>query len=74
MLNAEAEEGDSTALGLASELEKPKFVITLYFLSDVIDTLNALSKAFQRSDLNLFHIEQLVATHISTLQELKEDP
>ena len=74
MLNAEAEEGDATALGLASELAKPKFVVTLYFLSDVLDTLGALSKAFQRSELNLLHIEQLVATHITTLQELKEDP
>ena len=74
MLNAEAEEGDATALGLASELAKPKFVVTLYFLSDVLDTLGALSKAFQRSELNLLHIEQLVATHIATLQELKEDP
>ena len=74
MLNAEAEEGDATALGLATELEKPKFVITLYFLSDVPDTLSALSKTFQAGDLNLLHIEQLVTTHITTLQELKEDP
>ena len=71
VLNAEAEEGDATALGLAPELAKPKFIITHYFLSDVLDTLGALSKAFKKSDLNLLHIEQLVVTHIATLQELK---
>ena len=55
VLNAEAEEGDATALGLASELAKPMFIIMLYFLSDVLttSTLGALSLAFQKSDLML---------------------
>ena len=73
MLNAEAEEGDATTLGLVSELAKPMFIITLYFLSDVLATLGALSLAFQKSDLNL-HVEQLISTHVATLQELNKDP
>ena len=67
VLNAEAEEGDATTLGLASELAKPMFIITLYFLSDVLATLGALSLAFQKSDLNLLHVEQLISTHVATL-------
>ena len=67
MLNAEAEEGDATTLGLASELAKPMFIITLYFLSDVLATLGALSLAFQKRDLNLLHVEQLISTHVATL-------
>ena len=67
VLNAEAEEGDATTLGLASELAKPMFIITLYFLSDVLATLGALSLAFQKHDLNLLHVEQLISTHVATL-------
>lgn len=74
VLNQEADDGDATALGLAIALSKPQFLITLWFLSDVISTVASLSRAVQSESLNLLGLEQLVESHISTLSAIRTDP
>ena len=72
-LDNEACEGDATALGLATHLKKPWFVVTLYFMSDVLSILGSLSTAFQTKDLNLLSLEPLLNQHINALETLKGD-
>ena len=53
-------EGDALALGLATHLGRPQFIVNLYFLSDVLLTLGDLSSAFQNNQVNLLSIKGLV--------------
>ena len=51
VLDAEANDGDATALGLAMELGKPEFIALLYLLPDILWTVSRLSIAFQSPKL-----------------------
>ena len=66
-------EGDATALGLATHLKKPWFVVTLYFMSDVLSILGSLSTAFQTKDLNLLSLEPLTEPAYQCDENLKGD-
>lgn len=52
-------------------LKKPNFVVTLFFMSDVL--LGSLSTPFQTRDLNLLSLEPLLNQHINALETLKGD-
>ena len=66
-----ASEGNATALGLAMYLKKPNFVVTLFFMPDVL--LGGLSTAFQTRDFNLLSLKPLLNQHINALETLKGD-
>ena len=70
----EGSEGDATAIGLATQLQSPKFIATLYFMSDVLSTLGKLSTAFQKRGLNLLAVEGILRDHLSVLEKLQADP
>ena len=59
VLDHEANEGDATALGLSTHLDKPEFIVNLYFLCDILCTVGSLSTAFQSNQVNLPSIEGL---------------
>ena len=73
VLDAEANDGDATALGLAMELGKPEFIALLYLLSDILWTVSRLSIAFQSPKLHLLGIEKLLKGYLAELEELKGD-
>ena len=70
----EGSNGDAMALGLAKHTSSAEFKSLLYFLSDVLSTLGALSVTFQSRNLNLVSVETIVNNCKSTLVSLKEDP
>ena len=57
VLEQEGAEGDPTAIGLSKQMAKPEFLVTLYFMSDVLSTLGSLSTTFQERSLNLLAVE-----------------
>ena len=70
----EGSEGDATAIGLATQLKSPKFIATLYLLSDILSTLGRLSAAFQKRGLNLLSVQGILRDHLSVLEKLQADP
>ena len=73
VLENNASEGDATALGLHTQLNKPDFIVNLHFLCDVLDTVGSLSKAFQNNQVNLLGVEQLVTEKLAALEELQSN-
>ena len=73
VLENEASEGDATALGLHIQLSKPEFIVNLYFLCDVLDTVGSLSKVFQSNQVNLLGVEHLVEEKLSVLEALQSN-
>ena len=70
----EAMKGDATALGLATHLSKPTFVVILLLMSDVLALLANLSRLLQVSTLNLLYVEGNVQDTIHTFEILKDNP
>ena len=66
-----SERHDAQALGLATFVQKYKFVATLLMLSDV---LPPLARAFQKKDLDYTLVKPLVSGTRATLQNLKATP
>ena len=66
-----SERHDAQALGLATFVQKYKFVATLLMLSDVLPPLASLSRAFQK---NYTLVKPLVSGTRATLQNLKATP
>lgn len=66
--------GDATALGSAKLMSTPEFKCLLYFLSDVLSILGALSVTFQTKDLNPVTMERVVKSYKSSLTSLRNDP
>ena len=73
VLDHEANEGDATALGLSTHLDKPEFIVNLHFLCDVLYTVGSLSTAFQNNQVNLLSIEGLVKEKLAALEQLQRD-
>ena len=73
VLENEAVEGDTTAVGLSIQFSKPEFIVTLYFLSDVLDILTSLSCVCQSNNLNLLDLDTLVSDKIAALDKIKND-
>ena len=69
-----SERHDAQALGLATFVQKYKFVATLLMLSDVLPPLASLSRAFQKKDLDYTLVKPLVSGTRATLQNLKATP
>ena len=74
VLKKEGSDGDAMALGLSTHMSSAEFKALLWFLSDVLSILGALSVTFQTKDLNLLSIERIVDSHLSALRTLKGDP
>ena len=74
VLKEEGKGGDAMALGLSTQISSPEFKALLWFLSDVLSILGALSVTFQIKDLNLFSVEKIVDSHLSALRDLKDNP
>ena len=73
-LEREADErGDPAALGLVHMIKTYRFVATLHLLCDVLPHLSRLSKAFQKRDVNLAHIEPMLKATIATLTKLRKE-
>jgi uncharacterized protein YsxB (DUF464 family) len=56
-LNQIADEGEATALGLATLLTKYKFVAAVFFMSEILPVLSRLSKTFQIENLSFGSIK-----------------
>ena len=69
----EANEGDATALGLATQITKPNFIAMLLFMSDVLTLLANLSQSLQVATLNLLCVETHVQDTIEALKMLESD-
>ena len=66
----EANCGDATALGLATQITKPRFIAMLLFMSDLLTLLANLSRSLQVSTLNLLCVEAHVQDTIEALKRL----
>ena len=73
VLEQEGAEGDPIAIGLSKQMAKQEFLVTLYFMSDVLTTLGSLSTIFQERSLNLLAVESVLTQHIKALEELRDD-
>lgn len=74
-LERESEErNDCTARGLALFLKTYDFVGSLLMLSDALPVLSMLSKAWQKADVDLNVIKDLVDSTISTMNTLAKEP
>lgn len=58
VLKKDGSDGDAMALGLSTHMSSAEFKALLWFLSDVLSILGALSVTFQIKDLNLLSIER----------------
>ena len=69
----EANSGDATALGLATQITKPHFIAMLLFMSDLLTLLANLSRSLQVSTLNLLCVEAHVQDTIEALKRLQSE-
>ncbi len=69
----EGANGDATATGLALHLGKPRFIVKLYFLSDVLCTVGSMSTVSQSNNVNLIGVEKLLKDKLHELEELEAD-
>ena len=58
VLKKDGSDGDAMALRLSTHMSSAEFKALLWFLSDVLSILGALSVTFQIKDLNLLSIER----------------
>ena len=72
MLEHEANDGDALVLGLFTHLNRPQFIVTLYFLSDVLQILGDLSRAFQNNQVNLISVQGLL-DKLSALEHIRSN-
>ena len=72
MCEQEANSGDATALGLATQITKPHFIAMLLFMSDLLTLLANLSRSLQVSTLNLC-VEAHVQDTIEALKRLQSE-
>ena len=69
-----SERNNAEAAGLATFVKKYKFVAALYMFSDVLPPLAALSRAFQRQDIDFTVVKPLVLGTKATVDALNLTP
>ena len=70
-LTSDAEEGDATALGLATALQTYNFVAGVFFMAEVLPHLAHLSLCFQEERLMWHEVQPLLHATLQVLSEIE---